>query len=58
MSLWSVSEKSTTEMTGAFFKALKEGKSPREALKSARAQLRKGAYANPFYWAPFVLVGG
>jgi CHAT domain-containing protein len=57
VSLWSVSEKSTTDMTAAFFKSLKEGKTPREALKSARAQLRKGAYGHPFFWAPFVLVG-
>lgn len=57
VSLWSVSEKSTTDMTAAFFLALKEGKTPREALKSARARLRQGAYAHPFFWAPFVLVG-
>lgn len=58
VSLWSVSEKSTTEMTAAFFRVLKEGKTPREALKTARAELRKGAYAHPFFWAPFVLIGG
>ncbi len=57
VSLWSVSEKSTTDMTDEFFKNLKEGKTPREALKTARARLRKGAYAHPFFWAPFVLVG-
>ncbi len=58
MSLWSVSEKSTTALTAAFFKSLKEGKTPREALKTARAELRHGAYAHPFFWAPFVLIGG
>ncbi|MEQ1918621.1 MAG: CHAT domain-containing protein, partial [Elusimicrobiota bacterium] len=58
VSLWSVSEKSTTMLTAAFFRALKEGKTPRESLKTARTELRRGAYAHPFFWAPFVLIGG
>lgn len=57
MSLWSVAEKSTTLMTAEFFDALKAGKTPREAMKVARAKARKSGFDHPFFWAPFVLVG-
>jgi tetratricopeptide (TPR) repeat protein len=57
MSLWSVSEKSSTTMVESFFKNLKEGKSKLEALKLARDDIRKAGHDHPFYWAAFILVG-
>ncbi|MBI3801552.1 MAG: CHAT domain-containing protein, partial [Deltaproteobacteria bacterium] len=57
MSLWSVAEKSTTLLTEHFFSHLKEGKDKLEALRLARADVRKAGYEHPFFWAPFILVG-
>lgn len=58
VSLWSVAEESTTKLTDNFFLNLKAGKTPREALKLARVELRKDKrYDHPFFWAPFILMG-
>jgi CHAT domain-containing protein len=57
MSLWSVSEKSSTTLVENFFKNLKEGKGKLEALTLARKEIRKQGYEHPFYWASFTLVG-
>ena len=57
VSLWSVAEESTTKMTEAFFTRLKAGGTPREALRSARAEARSAGYDHPFFWAPFILMG-
>lgn len=56
MSLWSVSEDSTTELAARFFKKLKSGLTPRRALREARAELRREGWEHPYYWAPFILV--
>lgn len=55
VSLWSVSEASTTFFAERLFVRLREGKSPREAQRLARAELRREGYEHPFFWAPFVL---
>lgn len=55
-SLWSVSEKPTSEMIIAFFKNLKNGMGKAAALQAAQAQTR-AKYPNPYYWAAFVLTG-
>jgi CHAT domain-containing protein len=57
MSLWSVSVDSTTLLTERFFAHLKEGKGSLDALRLARADVRKAGYEHPYYWAPFILVG-
>jgi CHAT domain-containing protein len=57
MSLWPVSEKSSTIMAESFFRALKVGKGKLEALKLARDEIRKQGYDHPFFWAGFILVG-
>jgi CHAT domain-containing protein/tetratricopeptide (TPR) repeat protein len=57
MSLWSVSEKSSTTLVENFFKNLKDGKNKLEALKLAREDIRQQGYDHPFYWAGFILVG-
>lgn len=56
MSLWSVSEDSTTELGARFFKKLKGGLTPRRALREARAELRREGWEHPYFWAPFILV--
>ncbi len=57
MSLWAVDEQASVNLIEAFFKYLKAGKSKLEALNLARAQIRKDGYENPYFWAPFILVG-
>ena len=36
---------------------IKGGKDKMTALKDAKNYLRTNGYANPFYWAPFILMG-
>jgi len=40
-----------------FFGYLKQGKTKREALRLARADVRREGYEHPFFWAPFILIG-
>src|SRR5262249_40021398 len=58
---WSVDDKSTAALRGAFFAgAMKSGElsSPVRSLWQARQQVRKQpGWESPFYWAPFVLLG-
>ena len=55
MSLWSVAEDATVSISNAFFKNLKEGEEPKEALRLARAEIRRRGYEHPFYWSAFIL---
>jgi CHAT domain-containing protein/tetratricopeptide (TPR) repeat protein len=61
---WSVDDRSTAELMGAFFEQLaaaRRGRDPvsmARALQRARQQVRsQPKWASPLYWAPFVLVG-
>lgn len=57
-SLWKVSDASTRELMVGFYKGVKEGKSLAEAMQQAQRQLvSQPKFRNPFYWAPFVLLG-
>jgi hypothetical protein len=57
VSLWSVSDESTYKLMVKFFDGLKNGKNKMTALKDAKNYLRNNGYDNPFYWAPFILMG-
>ena len=57
VSLWSVSDESTYKLMVRFFEGLKQGKDKLTALKEAKNYLRTNGYDNPFYWAPFILIG-
>jgi len=57
VSLWSVSDESTYKLMVKFFDGLKSGKDKMTALKEAKHYLRISGYDNPFYWAPFILMG-
>jgi CHAT domain-containing protein len=61
-SCWSVDDRATAELMGAFFGAVRpaqgKGLSHPEALKAARVAIRgKRGWEAPFYWAPFVYLG-
>jgi CHAT domain-containing protein len=59
VSLWSVSDRSTADLMSEFYRRMMgKNDSPAEALRRAKEELRKsGAFAHPFYWAPFVILG-
>jgi CHAT domain-containing protein len=56
LSLWSVSDESTVLLMTEFYKEWQGGASKTKALQSAMKTVR-AAYPNPFFWAPFILVG-
>jgi len=62
VSLWRVSDESTSDLMIGFYKnLLEENKDQKEfskALKQAKLKLiNEGSYAHPFYWSPFILIG-
>lgn len=67
-SLWCVNDRSTALLFGQFYKSLASRHSRAEALRLAKEFVRNYAeadssgqrsrpFADPFYWAPFVLLG-
>ncbi|MGH7800223.1 MAG: CHAT domain-containing protein [Thermodesulfobacteriota bacterium] len=59
-SLWRVDDRATSQLMEKFYRNLKiEGKFNYEALRKAQLDMlkRSDKYSQPFYWAPFVLVG-
>lgn len=60
MTLWSVSDLSSTNLMESFYKNLSEGNNKSEALQKAKINyiLNSGtAGSHPFYWAGYVMVG-
>ena len=56
LSLWSVSDESTVLLMTEFYKEWQGGSNKTKALQSAMKAVR-ASYPNPFFWAPFILVG-
>jgi CHAT domain-containing protein len=58
-SLWSVSDRSTAQLMTEFYRQLgQSGVSKAEALRLAQLSiLKQSNYENPYYWAPFILLG-
>jgi CHAT domain-containing protein len=59
-SLWSVDDDATVELMKAFYTSLVRDQTPfGEALTLAKRKLAgTEQWRHPFFWAPFVLVGG
>lgn len=59
VSLWSVSDVSTSILMGDFYRNLVQEKlSKTDALRKAQlTMLGNEKFAHPFYWAPFVIIG-
>jgi CHAT domain-containing protein/tetratricopeptide (TPR) repeat protein len=60
---WSVDDESTAELTSSFFRELRGApqglRAEAKALYKARMKVRSNErWAAPFYWAPFVVIGG
>jgi CHAT domain-containing protein len=58
-SLWSVDSKATSDLMIEFHRQrkLNAGTPAAEALRRAQAEVAN-AYEHPYYWAPFIVVGG
>jgi CHAT domain-containing protein/Tfp pilus assembly protein PilF len=56
LSLWDVNDLSTSQFMTSFYRNLARGEGKADALRMASVELRH-RYPNPYYWAPFVLIG-
>jgi len=60
MSLWSVPDRSTSEIITYFYEELKKGAGKSDALRNAKLKYLESADANtsnPYYWAAFTMIG-
>jgi CHAT domain-containing protein len=56
LTLWDVQDRSAAQLMTSFYSQLVSGRTKADALQYAMQRLRL-EYPNPYYWAPFVLVG-
>ena len=57
MSLWPVSDRSTSDLMVGYYKALIRGKGRGEALRQVQLEMLRGTRAHPYYWASFIQSG-
>jgi tetratricopeptide (TPR) repeat protein len=57
LSLWDVQDHSTTGLMRAFYTRFRENGDAASALQAAMRELRE-QQPHPYYWAPFILIGG
>jgi CHAT domain-containing protein len=57
VSLWVVHDETTGMLMMDWYQRLSEGQGRAVALRAAQQSLRE-QYRHPYYWAPFVLIGG
>ena len=65
VSLWKVDDHSTADLMKEFYVQMNGGKNPAESLRQAKLNIIQkaksgssyAAYEQPYYWAPFILVG-
>ncbi|MBI1748244.1 MAG: CHAT domain-containing protein [Acidobacteria bacterium] len=57
--LWPIADSpATVDLMTRFYKHMAEGAPKREALRKAKLELiARGKYDDPFFWAPFILIG-
>ena len=56
VSLWRVEDRTAAKYMADFYRELKSGHSPADAMLALRQSRLKGAAAHPSEWAPFILV--
>lgn len=56
-SLWWVDDRATSQLMELFYTELAAGASKAQALQYAQRQLIANGQDEPYYWAPFVLIG-
>ncbi len=57
LTLWDVQDRSTAEFMALFYGHLSRGEERATALRQAALKVRE-IHRHPYYWAPFVLLGG
>jgi CHAT domain-containing protein/tetratricopeptide (TPR) repeat protein len=57
VSLWQVSDESTAKLMEKYYQGVLAGKVKSVALAEARGALFSNGYKDPFFWAPFILIG-
>lgn len=57
VSLWKVSDESTALLMESYYKRILEGMKKSVALAEARYTVFKSGSTNPFFWAPFIVIG-
>jgi CHAT domain-containing protein len=60
VSLWQVSDKSTSDLMIDFYKNITENEKQNHSKSLQQAKLKminESNYAHPFYWSPFILIG-
>jgi len=58
MSLWPVSDRSTSDLMAGYYRALLAGQGRGESLRQVQLQMLKSASrAHPYYWASFIESG-
>ena len=57
LTLWDVQDRSTAQLMASFYSHLYRGDDKAVALRKATLELRE-VHPHPYYWAPFVLLGG
>lgn len=56
VSLWKVADRSTSELMTDFYTKIGD-QDFSTALRNAKLELLSGKYSQPYYWAPFILIG-
>ena len=56
-SLWNVAEEPSEMLVESFFHHIKEGNNLVTSLRYARRDIRNAGYVDPYFWAPFILIG-
>ncbi len=57
VSLWNVDDRTTASFMRKFYSSLAQGDNPAQALARTKSRMIQAGLRNPFYWAPFVLLG-
>lgn len=57
VSLWLVQDDTTADLMGRFYGLLRDGADRAAALRAAQLEMKE-RHPHPYYWAPFVLIGG
>jgi len=60
VSLWEINDLATADFMQAFYRQMKTGQSPGDALREAKLSMIRSNvpdYHQPYFWAPFVLAG-
>jgi RNase P protein component len=56
VSLWTVNDRSTSQLMRRFYEGLRDGLSKSRALREAILEVKE-AFPHPYFWAPFILLG-